>query len=120
MYEHEIAAIRGHAGLRKIPLRANRVSTIMAWVSKPEPNKRTYRPGEVTFEKSAHMSGNSRPQHLVQHTANKFRLIPRNIKLAGLEIFARRRANDLVGKQRNQTMIDWCKSRQRPQPVICV
>src|ERR1700752_2765490 len=81
-----------------------------------EPNKRTYYRAEVTFEKSAHPYANSRPQRLVEHTANKFRLVPRNTMLAGLEILAGRRANDLVRKQYDQTAIGWCKSRQRLPP----
>src|SRR2546423_8620626 len=100
---------------------AKQVSIIEASVGKPEPNKHTYDREEVTFEKSAHPSANSGPQRLVEHTANKFRLVPRNIMLAGLEILAGRRANDLVRKQYDQTAIGWCKSRQRLQPHhLCV
>jgi hypothetical protein len=98
------------------PCPTKQVSIITVWVGKAEPNKRSYYREKVTFEKSAHPSANSRPQRLVEHTANKFRLVPRNIMLAGLEILTGCRATDLVGKQCDQMTIDWYKSRQRPQP----
>src|SRR5262249_22647271 len=94
----------------------NQVSSMTAWVGKPERDKRTYYRRKVTSEKCAYPPKNSRLQRLVEHAANNLRLVPRNIMLAGLQILAGWRANDLVGKQRDQTTINWCEFRRRPQP----
>jgi hypothetical protein len=90
--------------------RRARVAVITGWVGKSDPNKRIYYRREITF-------GPWNEPELVLSVLNRAlrEFADGDIMPTGLEILAGRRANDLVGKQRDQTTIDWCKPRQRLQ-----
>jgi hypothetical protein len=101
---------------RVVPCRDGGTNGLRARADKPEPNKHTCYRRDVTFNKCARAADNSDRYLLVEHIVNQFWLVPGNVLLTGLEIVTGRRANDPIGKQRNQITMDWCRSRRRQLP----
>ena len=85
--------------------------------NKAEPYKHGRYRGEAMFNKCARPAQNSCRCVLVEHIANQFWLVPRNILLAGLEIITEWRANDPVGKQRDQIAMDCRRAGRRRLPA---